>query len=249
MMWLLRRSSKPLTLTEIARGIRVAPSTAHSIIGELIDQGALLQNSSRQYYLGPAMFYLGAGYHHNVSFYARGWNFLVELADSTALSGVTAVVWEDHHLILDVHKNPHPGLEISFGGRVPLDAGAWGKAYYAWSGKVPAQLNTYTDKSISDLDQYNAELTKIRERGYATDRDEFLSGAGAISSGITSSGGFEGVIALIGSLADRSDEEISNAGQRLAELASTLSYGLGDLKRVQVLGGELGEPAMPGHGK
>jgi DNA-binding IclR family transcriptional regulator len=235
-MLLLRRSSAPLNLTEIARGIKIAPSTAHSILGELVEQGALLQDSTRRYHLGPAMFYLGASYHRNVPFYGRAWSSLVELADSTALTAVIAVIWADHHLILDVHKNAQPGLEVTFGGRVPLDAGAWGKAYFAWSEQSPTSLTPYTEKSIVDLPEYLAQVEQAREAGFAVDRDEFLVGAGAIASGVTSDNGLEGVIALVGALGQRSEADVIGVGQRLAVLASTISYSLGDERRVKVLG-------------
>jgi DNA-binding IclR family transcriptional regulator len=74
------------------------------------------------------MFYLGAAY-VKVPVHSRIWDGLVVPADDVRLTAVLAVPWREHHLILDVHENPHPGVDVAIGGRVPIEAGAWGKAY------------------------------------------------------------------------------------------------------------------------
>jgi DNA-binding IclR family transcriptional regulator len=236
---LLRRSAAALTLSEIARELRVAPSTAHAILLELADQGAVLQDDSRRYRLGPAMFYLGAAYMRNAAVYRGVWSELVELARDIGLTAVIAVPWEDHHLILNVHRGGPPGLEVAFGGLVPLDAGAWGKAYFAWSRQAPPRRgNDSTSK---------AELETARAQGYATDAEEFVPGAGAIASAITSENGFEGIAALVGTTSRLSQLGFDEVGQRLAGVASRASYALGDHTRVKLLGiDERGGPSRDG---
>ena len=224
---LLRRSPAALTLSEIARELKVAPSTAHAILLELADQGAVLQDDSRRYRLGPAMFYLGAAYMRNTAVYRGVWSELVELARDIGLTAVIAVPWEDHHLILNVHRGGPPGLEVAFGGLVPLDAGAWGKAYFAWSRQ--------TSRS--------EELEAARAEGYAKDAEEFVPGAGAIASAITSEHGFEGIAALVGTTTRLTQLGFDEVGQKLAAVASRASYALGDHTRVKFLGiDERGSP-------
>lgn len=233
---LLRRSAAPLTLTEISRTLGIAASTAHGLVGELVERGALIQDDSRRFHVGPSMFYLGAGYHRDIRFYSQVWNPLVELADAENLTAVAAVRWGAHHLILNVHKNAHPGLEVALGGRVPLDAGAWGKAYFAWAQTTPADLTAYTSSSIVDVAEYESDLARVRLSGFAFDRDEFVAGAGAIATAVTSEHGFEGIIALVGSLMQRPEGAITAAGERLAALAVNASSALGDRSRLRVLG-------------
>jgi IclR family acetate operon transcriptional repressor len=238
-MWLLRRSPEPLNLTEIARSVSIAQSTAHSILKELVAQGALVQDESRRYSLGPAMFYLGAAYVKQVPVHARIWDTLVVLADDVRLAAVVAVPWRDHHFILDVHQNPQPGVDVAFGGRVPLDAGAWGKAYYAWSVERPTALTRYTPHTTVELDAYEHQLEDARIRGYATDHEEFLVGAGAVASAVTNSKqAVEAIVALVGGVGSTSEVTFDDAGQRLAGLAANVSYALGDVRRVKVIGYE-----------
>lgn len=236
-LWLLRRSPEPLNLSEIARSLSIAQSTAHSVLKELVAQGALVQDDSRRYGIGPAMFYLGASYVKHVPVHARIWDSLVVLADDVRLTAVVAVPWEDYHLILNVHQNPQPGVDVAFGGRVPLDAGAWGKAYAAWSNGNPASLTKYTPATILDVEAYKRELEEARARGYAMDVGEFLPGAGAVASAVTDSKqSVEAIVALVGGAGLNSGVAFNEAGQRLAGLAASVSYGLGDTRRVTVIG-------------
>jgi DNA-binding IclR family transcriptional regulator len=236
-IWLLRRSPEPLNLSEIARSVSIAQSTAHSVLKELLEQGAIAQDDNRRYSIGPAMFYLGAAYVKQVPVYSRIWDSLVALADDVRLTAVLVIPWRDHHLILDVHQNPQPGVDVAFGGRVPLDAGAWGKAYYAWSSERPKSLTQYTPKTEVSLEAYERELDEARTRGYATDLGEFLVGAGAVASAVTNGKQeVEAIVALVGGAGVTAEATLTDAGQRLSGLVANVSYTLGDDRRVKVIG-------------
>jgi IclR family acetate operon transcriptional repressor len=236
---LLRRSPAPLTLTEIARGVKIAPSTAHSLLSELHDQGVLIQNGERRYHLGPSLFYYGASFARAAPIYRSTWRDLVLLGNELSLTAVVAVPWENHHLILDVHGTGAAGLDVAFGGRVPIDAGAWGKAYYAWSGEaLPATLTPYTPTTVRSPEQYAAEVEQSRRRGYAVDLEEIVPGAGAVAGAVTGADGFEGIVALVGLVSDIAAIGETEVGRRLAAVATRASYALGDGSRMTVVGGE-----------
>jgi DNA-binding IclR family transcriptional regulator len=183
------------------------------------------------------MFYLGAAYARRMPIYRSVWNPLVALATELRLTAVVAVPWASHHLMLAVHQSGATDVDVAVGGRVPLDAGSFGKAYFAWSGNKPAgKLGRYVPESITDPDQYAAELALARERGYATDHEEFTHGVGAVTSGITSEKGFEGIASLIGPIARVTEIGFDAAGQRLAGLTSHASFALGDPGRLKVVG-------------
>lgn len=229
---LLRRSPVALSVAEIARDMRVAPSTAHAVLVELVDQGVVLQDQGRRYRLGPALFYYGSAYGRNAAIHRGVWNELVELARDIGLTAVIAVPWEDHHLILNVHRDGPPGIEVAVGGRVPLDAGAWGKAYFAWSGATPPRGPV----GPTDEHTYREHLVTTLERGYAVDAGDFVVGAGGVASAITSEIGYEGVAALVGTVSRLSDLGFEQIGERLAAVASRASYALGDHTRIKLLG-------------
>jgi DNA-binding IclR family transcriptional regulator len=236
---LLRRSPSALTLTEIARSVKIAPSTAHSIVNELAAQGVVIADGDRRYRLGPSLFYYGAAYARNSLIYRSTWRDLVGLSREVNLTAVIAVPMQHHHLILNVHSSGSSGMEVAFGGRVPVDAGAWGKAYFAWSGEeLPTEFSAHTPKTITDPKQYAEEIENARVQGYAVDLEEFVLGAGAIAAAVTGENKLEGIAALVGLISEINAVGEADVGRRLAGVASRASYTLGDHSRVRVVGEE-----------
>jgi DNA-binding IclR family transcriptional regulator len=233
----LRHASGAVPLSEIAKAAKIAPSTAHSTLGELVKEGVVVQDDERRYRLGPALFYLGTAYARRTPIVRAAWTDLIELARELSLTAVLAVPWENHHLMVSVYESG--GVEVALGGRVPIDAGSFGKVYFASSGaSVPADLTAFTPNSIIDQAAYHAELDRVRSLGYATDREEFGIGVGAVGGGVTSQRGFEGIAALLGWISHLAELGVDDVGQRLGDLTARASYSLGDPSRRLVVGAE-----------
>ena len=235
---LIRKSQSSVSVSEVARSLHTAASTAHAILADLQAQGAVTQDSDKRYRLGPTTFYLGAAFARAAPISRGIWNELTELSRDLALTATIAIPWEHHHLILNVHQLGDGEIEVAFGGRVPLDAGSWGKAYYAWSRLEPDQPHAFTPNSVTDLAEYRSQVERARERGYATDNEEFTTGIGAVAVGVTSERGFEGVASLIGPISLMNEIGFDAVGRRLAGVASRASFALGDMRRMKVLGVE-----------
>jgi DNA-binding IclR family transcriptional regulator len=228
-----------LTLTSIAEALRLAPSSAHALLNELVTHGIVIQDSDKRYRMGPLVYYLGSSFARNTPLYRSVWRDLVDLCNDLGVVGAVAVPWEEHHLVLQAHQGGRSEIGVAFGGRVPLDGGSWGKAYYAWSGEpVPKELVRYTSRSITDSAQYAEEIQLTRTRGYATDDEEFALRVSAVAAAVTSDRGYEGLascLAPAGRIAEIGFDEI---GQRLAAIASQASFALGDPGRVTLVGAE-----------
>lgn len=232
----LIRKSQTVSVSEVARALHTAASTAHAILADLQAQGAVTQDNDKRYRLGPTTFYLGAAFARAAPISRGIWNELTDLSRDLSLTATIAVPWEGHHLILNVHQDGDGEIEVAFGGRVPIDAGSWGKAYHAWALVEPDAQRKFTPNSITDLDEYRAQVERVRERGYATDNEEFTIGIGAVAAGVTSEFGFEGVASLIGPISQVSEIGFDAVGRRLAGVASRASFALGDMRRMKVLG-------------
>lgn len=235
----LRRAPNPLTLTAVAESVGIAPSSAHSVLNQLLAQGAVMQDEDKRYQLGPALFYLGSAFARGSRIYRSVWMELVQASNELAVTTSLAVEWESHHLVLNAHRAGGSDVAIPFGGRIPLDGGSWGKVYFAWSGApLPNRLETYTPNSITDLKTYGQELDQTRQRGYATDNEEFAAGVGGVAAPITSSLGYEGLASFLAPV--HRIEEIGAAvlGERLATLAARASLALGGQGRVRFFGAE-----------
>jgi IclR family transcriptional regulator, acetate operon repressor len=125
-------------------------------------------------------------------------------------------------------------ISMALGHALPLHASANGKAVLANSGPevirrmLADELPRYTDTTITDPDRLLAELTTIRERGFALNHGEWRSDVGSIAAAVLA-----GPEKPIGSLSvnipmSRLTEECEAAyGAAVREAARNLSLRLG----------------------
>jgi DNA-binding IclR family transcriptional regulator len=226
----LRDAASPVTLTAVAASAGIAPSSAHSILAQLLEQDAVIQDEEKRYRLGPSLFYLGAAYARGTRLYRSIW---IELVTASL-----AVPWNDHHLVLNSHRAPHSDVAVPFGGRVPLDAASWGKVYYAASGApVPKKLTRYTSASIVDRAKFEEQLSVVRTKGYAIDDEEYRDGIGGVCASVTGQSGYEGLVSFLAPKPRIEELGFDRIGRQLANLAARASLTLGDGSRLQFFGG------------
>jgi DNA-binding IclR family transcriptional regulator len=237
---LLRRSTRPLGLSAIASELHVATSSAHAILTSLLELDVVTIDADKRYQLGPRLFYTGSAYATNSAIYRASWSDLVDLAQEFRVSAALVVPWEHHHLVIAVHLSSGRGPSLAPGTRFPLDGGSYGKVYYALSGEELPVPDSDPDparpkSSIVDYARFAEEVAEARRSGYAIDDQEFAPGVAAVASGVTSSGGYEGLLALWNAPASRISQEIGFGvvGKALSERADRASLVLGDLSREQ----------------
>ncbi|MER5671043.1 IclR family transcriptional regulator [Pseudonocardia alni] len=235
----LRHASGALTLTVIAEEIGVAPSSAHSILGHLLAEGAVTQLPDKRYLLGPQLFYLGASFARGTPIYRSTWMELVSAAADLGVTAAVAVPWDGHHLILNSHRAGESEVAIPFGGRVPLAAASWGKVYYAWSGEAPPEeLGKYTSVSITDPTVFAEAVAEAKRLGYGIDEGEFFDGVGGACAPVTSVYGYEGLASFIAPLPRVETIDAHVLGRRLAAITARASLALGDSDRFKFFGVE-----------
>jgi DNA-binding IclR family transcriptional regulator len=235
----MRKTLGPMTLTAIADEIGLAPSSAHSILTQLLEQGVVVQDSDKRYQFGPAIFYLGSAFARATPIYRSVWMELVTAANQHGVTAAVAVPWENHHLVLNAHRGGDSDVAVPFGGRVPIDAASWGKVYYAWSGEpVPAKLGRYTALSVGSKAELTKEIELVSELGYACDRGEFSDGVGGVCAAVTSSNGYEGLASFLAPLARIEQISYEILGRHLASMTARASRALGDPARMRFFGSE-----------
>lgn len=225
---LLRHAHAPMRVSEIGRELSIAQSTVQSIVTSLVRDGSIVASADKRFALGPATLYLGGSYTVTSPIYAAVWGDLIGLAREFEVAAILAVPWEEHYLILAIHHQDARFLGLAPGIRFPIGAGSYGKAYYAWSGSaIPPKLRQYTQASITDSDEYLADVERTRWQGYAMDNGELAVGSASIAAAVLSTVGYEAVIGLFSNPATLLTERHSVVGQRIAEIAARGSRILG----------------------
>lgn len=166
-----------LSASDLARWSGLALSTTHRLARALTEAGLLEQDATDlRYRLGPAITELGT-----LSYQQRGLHLvhpeLDALARHTGAAADLACRDRNHVLVVagtSLLPQRMPGL------RRPLHSTALGKVLLAWS--PPGDLTTLapmqrlTPRTIVDPADLAAELTQVREDGYAVNDEESALG-------------------------------------------------------------------------
>jgi IclR family transcriptional regulator, acetate operon repressor len=179
------------TASEAAAAHGLAVPTAHHLLSTMVDEGLLAKDGRGLFVLGPKALVIGhrALRQDSVPAYLmnplRG---LVEETGETAYlaawrhSEITTLAWIEGANALrvaEVERGPYRLAHARATGKLLL-AFAPPELREAYLADHP--LEACTANTITDPAKLDAELAKIRARGWAEDREEFLEGVSCLSA-------------------------------------------------------------------
>ncbi|MCX5416194.1 IclR family transcriptional regulator [Streptomyces sp. NBC_00059] len=179
-----------LSVTDAARELDVARSTAHRVLSTLEARGFATRDASgRGYSAGPELVTLGrpAGYGPEIR--ARLQPVLDAAAAATGETVSTAALIGDQVIITDGRESPHPVRAVLETGRAhPAHATSAGKALLAQltTEQVCAlypdeRLPGVTGRTLTSRTELLAELARIRTLGRADSAGESVRGMNAVA--------------------------------------------------------------------
>jgi len=190
MLAIISESRMDISISELSRRLGLSKGTVFAIATTLEELGVLVRDPiTRKFSLGYTLLELGrrAFVRQDVREIARKpMEELVERVQETVFLGVLN---GDHVTILDVAESKRE-LKITApsGTRLPLLAGATGKVFLAAMDRERARevvkslgLAAYTPNSITDVHRFMEEIDKAREKGFATDDEEYMRGVRAVA--------------------------------------------------------------------
>lgn len=222
-----------LSLTEVSRRLGLPPSTAHHLLQTLMARGLIEQVESGEYALGTALIVLSQAARVNVELRDRAAPLLRELADACHESVYLTVRERDFTLYIYAIESRHRLMaRTAIGDRVPLHCTANGKAILAQfsADELAALLKRtglprFTPSTITTAEKLQAELKRIRDQGYALDRQEHELSTYCVGAPIfDSSGQTVGACSISGN-----DPEL--VASRLSLLAEHLRYTAQEISR------------------
>jgi DNA-binding IclR family transcriptional regulator len=191
MLRLLAGGERRLGLSDIASSLGLAKGTAHGILRTLQQEGFVEQDDvSGRYQLGAELLRLGTTYLDVHELRARALVWTDDLARSSGESVHLGVLHQ--HGVLIVHHVFRPDdsrqvLEI--GAMQPLHSTALGKVLSAYdpvahSEVLEADRKPFTERTVSELADFEHVLDVTRARGYAADVEETWEGVASIAAPI-----------------------------------------------------------------
>jgi IclR family KDG regulon transcriptional repressor len=192
---LIAERDKLLTISDLSRELDISKSTVHGIARALENAGAVVRDiKTKRYTLGMTLFELARAGFARVDLKDMARPIMDDLMNSTKQSVFLGIRSGDHVSVIDIVESTQDfKITAPIGTRVPLLAGAIGKAFLASMEESQADelvrttgLPKFTEKSVVDFDRYMQEVAKARSVGYGLDDEEYIQGVRAVASVIQS---------------------------------------------------------------
>ena len=239
----LLQHGSAMNMTEISEKLGLYPSTIHRILDTLKHWGYVEQDPHTQkYQLGLKVLELGMVKLHQMDLVREATSYLKDLVNQCNETVHLGVLEERKVLYLAKEESSQTIRMCSYvGKRAPLHCTALGKVLLAY---LPAEerkkilgkevLPHLTENTITDKRELEKELGKVREQGFALDREENEKDVCCIAAPIRNYQG-EVIAALsISSPAFRIDANTQNSlKEALIEISKKISKRLGYYDKLQ----------------
>jgi DNA-binding IclR family transcriptional regulator len=199
-----------LGVSEVARRLGVAKSTAHRLLTTLASRKLIEQNPRNgKYRLGLHLFELGSLALARVELRRRSVLLLEELRELSGWTVHLSIAQGADTLFLERLPTLR-GLQAmeEFRRKWPLHATSSGKAICAYDpeaaqARINAGFPVFTAHTISNEAQFRAELAKVRKQGYATASEEVMTKLASVAAPVLDSHGVAlAAISITGSVMD-----------------------------------------------
>lgn len=227
-----------LRVADVAKHTNLGQSTASRLLSTLESVGLVERDAiSTLYRLGPELISLAGVALNQNAIHRAARQTAQNLAASTSL-GVNVAIRRGDSLfyLCNFEGKDAPKSFTLIGQHNPLHATGLGKCLLlsvpeASRAALLGEMRQYTTSTITDLDALNVDLARVKDRGYATEREELALGRACVAAPIVDQAGvIRAAISISGPLS------AIELGSREAELARTIietadhiSSGLGYL--------------------
>lgn len=239
----LTESGSGIGLPEIADRLDLHKSTAHRLMMVLEANRFVERNPiSGRYHLGSRLMELGLSAVSQLSVYEIALPHLRALVAETGETAHLAVL-RDGQVVSLVSAESTQTLRtpVTVGSRTPAHCTSLGKSMLAFGTEEQVEaylreqpLKSYTQKTITKVSRFKAELRLTRERGYAIDNEEREVGLRCIGAPIwNSSGDVIAAVSIAGPAFRISDEQIPTLSKAVVRTATRISTSMGyrEMKR------------------
>ena len=173
-------------IADISKKLNMSPSTVHRIITFLNSRGYVIKNQkTAKYRLGIKLFELGCTVQSTKNLIETIKPYLLQLSKSINETSNLAIL-ESKEVIYIAKSESSEMLttNIKIGTRLPAHCTALGKVMLAYLSDGEFNqlygsnepVMSLTSRSISSLDELKKELKKVKEQGYALDKEESIIG-------------------------------------------------------------------------
>lgn len=184
--WIADHPSEPLVVRQIARDLETTPSTVHRIFGTFQDRGLIARGDQGEYIAGLELYRICAAISSEPSPARIAHPHLRQLSrdcNETTLFGIYDS-GRRQMMFIDRVEALHPlRYVVEMHSWIPTHAGATGLAILAFLPEEERRriyatgLGAMTSRTLVEVDALEAELKRVRKRGYARSTGQRVPGA------------------------------------------------------------------------
>jgi DNA-binding IclR family transcriptional regulator len=202
-------AEEPIGVTQAAAAAGVVKSAAFRHLRTLVDRGYLVQDASTsRFRLGPKVFLLGRLAPAGQDLAGLLQPAMREARDACGFSAVISTPTPQGAFVLGTMPGTQPiDIGVRVGSSLSLHGSAQGKVFLAFGPGalldrvLAAPRPAGTPHTITDAAALEAEIARVRERGYATAPEETLLGVNSIAAPVRDARGeLVAAVALVGSI-------------------------------------------------
>src|SRR5215213_3326590 len=229
----LGRHTAPVNLKQLAAETTLHPSTAHRILGVMVDSRLVDRIEPGTYRLGIRLLELGSLVKSRISVRQEALPYMQQLHQALGETVNLSVRHEDEVVYVERTAAGNSMMRVVqiIGARAPLHITAVGKIFLADEGVAGSAeyarrtgLPRYTDNTLTNSDALVKELESIRSQGYAFDNEEAEKGVSCIGAGIYND---EGRVVAGLSVSAPSDRLKKDWAQNVRQTADKISRAIG----------------------
>jgi DNA-binding IclR family transcriptional regulator len=223
----------PVNLKQLALETQLHPSTAHRILGVMVENRLVDRIEPGTYRLGIRLLELGNLVKSRISIRQEALPFMQNLQQQLGETVHLALRHDDEMVYIERIAGNSSMMRVVqiIGARAPLHITAVGKLFLAQDGTDKCAeyakrtgLPKYTDNTLIDADGLMREVERIRRHGCAFDNEEAEKGVSCIGAGIFND---EGRLVAGLSVSAPSDRLDKSWAARVRQTAEKISRAIG----------------------
>jgi len=231
-----------LGLADLSERVGLAKTTVHGLLRTLQEHGLVEQHlDTDKYQLGPELLQLGNSYLDLSELRSRSLAWSELLATRVGEAVRVGVPHRDGVLVVHHVFRPDASLQLlEVGALLPLHATALGKALLAYldgdavDDVIAVGLAKLTGHTHVTAAAIRRDLAKVREQGYAVEREEALLGEGGVAAPI-----FDRTTVVVGAVG------IAGPKERVLRTKTLASAAAAVVETARGISRDLGAPRWP----
>lgn len=224
-------------VTEISKALNIYKSNVHNVLTTLAERGFVIKDSKTdKYKLGIKFFELGSVVIKNMDLRKIAHPYMEKLLKEFNETVHLGILVEGEILSIEQEESDQSlSPRIFIGKRTPLHCTGVGKAIMAYLPKdkfafiiKEMGIPRYTENTISNEEELEKELEKIRKQGYAVDNMEHEEGVRCVAGPIRDYTGKASASLSVSGPAFRINEnDIPNIAKKVKEYCDCISKEMG----------------------